>query len=223
LLFDNTAVRAALLLVLVGCSAQLGSGGGASTTGDDDQELAPDAAVIQPDASPDATPIAADNACLVASDFGDLGDVRGTAYSELQDSASTLRVNWIEAPTPSSSMDAPDVLAVELWDDFGVFTGTVAKAGTFQITGEEADYDTCGVCVLLLANNVNNTPAKMLLATSGTVTVTSVATATGQTTQVSVTNASFVEIEYDETNGYQTVATSTCPSPIEDVALSGTI
>jgi hypothetical protein len=224
LLVDNILVRAALLLLLVGCSAQLGAGGGSSTTGDDDSELAPDAAVILPDASPDATPVAADNACLVASDFGALGDVRGTAVSELQDSTSTLRVSWVEAPTPSSStQDAPDVLVVEMWDDFGVFTGTVAKPGTFQITGDETDYDTCGVCVLLLANNVNDTPAKMLLATSGTVTVTSVATAAGQTTQVSLTNASFVEISYDATNGYQTVATSTCPSPIDSVGLTGTI
>ncbi len=218
-------VRAAVLMLLVGCSAQLGTGGGSSTTGDDDSDdLAPDAAVIQPDASVDAPAVAPDNACLVASSYGSLGDVRGDAVSELQDSTSTLRVSWVEAPTPATAMqDKPDVLVVELWDDFGVFAGGPAKTGTFQLTGEETDYDTCGVCVLLLANTVDDTQEKMLLATSGTVTVTSIATAAGQTTQVSLTNASFVEISYDATNGYQTVPTSICPSPIDSVDLTGTI
>lgn len=218
-------MRAAILMLLVGCSAQLGSGGSGGAGGKaDEDEVGPDAAVILPDASPDAVPVAPDNACLVASSYGTIGDVRGKAVSELQDSTSTLRVSWVEAPTPATAMqEKPDVLVVEMWDDFGVFAGGPAKTGTFQITGDETDYDTCGICVLLLANTVDDTQEKILFATSGTVTVTSIATAAGQTTQVSLTDASFVEISYDATNGYQTVATSSCPSPIDSVDLSGTI
>ena len=69
---------------------------------------------------------------------------------------------------------------------------------------------------------VNNTPAKLLLATAGTVTVTSIATAAGETTEVDVANASFVEITYVQDQGYQSVTTSSCPSPIAHATLRGT-
>jgi hypothetical protein len=218
-------MRAAILLALAGCSAQLGPGGGNGTTEEDaDEGLAPDAAVILPDAAPDAVAVAPDNACGVASSYGALGDIRGEAGSDLQDPAVTERVGFVFAPTPDTAMqDAPDFLIVELWDGYGPFAGGAARTGTFQITGEDTDYDTCGVCVRLLANFVNDAAAKELLATSGTVTVTSVATATGQTMQVSLSNVSFVEISFDATAGYQTVAGSTCPSPITSVGLTGTI
>lgn len=225
LLVLHTAVRLAILLLLVGCSAQLGPD--RDRVGDDDGKgdngLAPDAALAP---TPDATPTPAavvDNACGVATDHGDLGTIAGQARSALQEGSTTQRVGTVSTLIPQTDAQAaPDYIVVELWDNYGVFAGGAARTGTFQLTGNEANYNTCGVCLVQLANVTNNTAAKLLLATSGTVTVTSVATATGQTMQVSVSNASFVEIAATDT-GYQTVAGSSCPSPISNVGLSGTL
>lgn len=218
-------MRLAALLVLVGCSARLGGAGGG--VADENDDLRPDAALItSADAAPDSPmPIAAvDNACGVASNHGDLGSLTARAGSVLQDGSTTNRISYVSAPTPlTATQAAPDVVVVELWDNFGVFAGGAARSGTFQIAGTETDYDTCGVCVLMLANYANDTPAKLLLATSGTVTVTSVGTGAGQTTQLSVANASFVEIAANAETGYQTVAGSNCPGPITKAALSGTL
>jgi hypothetical protein len=217
-------VRYACLIVvfLVGCRAQLGG-----PAGDDDSEVRPDAMFrVTPDAAvqPDATPVVADNTCGVASDYGTLGSLAGQADYTLQNGSTTDYVTDLSAATPmSATQAAPDILLIELWDNFGVFNGGPAKTGTFQITGDETDYDTCGACVLLLANYTSNAPTKLLLATAGTVTVTSVGTASGQMTKASIANATFVEIAYDAATGYSTVAGSTCPSPITSAALSGTL
>lgn len=190
---------------------------------DDDETLPPDAAIAPtPDAPPEPA-VVADNACGVAADHGDLGSISGQAGSALQEGSTTLRVGSLAAVIPrTDAQGAPDLIVVELWDDFGIFAGGAVRTGTFQLTGSETSYDTCGICVLQLANYANDTAAKLLLATSGTVTVTSVATAAGQTMQLSVSNASFVEIASTDT-GYQTVAGSSCPSPISNVGLTGTL
>ena len=207
-----------LVVLLTACGARLEEGVAAR----------PDAAVTRnPDGAvpntPDAPPMIADNACGVASDQGDLGMLSGTAGSQTQSSTTAQRVSFVEAVSPLTAAQAtPDVVHVELWDGYGAFTGTAAHAGTFTIAGDETDYDTCGVCVLMLADVTNNTPTKLLLATSGTVTITAVGTATGQTTEATVTNASFVEIS-QQNNDWQPVVGSNCPSPIAHVELSGTL
>lgn len=218
-------MRLAISLLLVGCSAQLGPANGGGGGGKED-DFGPDAAVIvTADAQVDAAPVqVADNTCGVASTHGDLGTVAGQARSAVQEGTSR-RVGIVSAATPATAAQAaPDVIVVQLWDNYGPFAGGAARTGTFQLTGTELDYDTCGVCVLQLANVANNTPAKLLFATAGTVTVTSVGTTAGQTIQLSISNASFVEIVEDTINGgYRSVAGSTCTSPITNVVLSGTI
>ena len=216
-------VRPALLLVfLVACSARLGSGEGGMQ--DDDDGVRPDAAIVQsPDAAvqPDAPPAVVDNACGVATMQGNLGNLTGQAGVANQ-GTTTQRVHYVGAATPLTATSAtPDIVVVELWDNYGAFAGGVARTGTFTISGNETDYDTCGVCLLMFANVTNGTATKLLLATSGTVTVTSIGTAAGQTTQATVSNASFVEIV--DNQGYQQVAGSNCPSPISNAGLSGTL
>jgi hypothetical protein len=211
-----------LLIVLAACGARIG---------DDDPDLRPDAhqlrnpdaAAEPPDAPPDAVALAMDNACGVAASFGDLGTLTGDAGAQLQDGSTTQRVRFVAAPTPTTAMQAtPDLVQLELWDNYGVFDGGTAHTGTFTLSGAETDYDTCGVCVLLLANVANDTPAKMLLATSGTVTITSVGTTAGQMTQATINNATFGEISFVANEGYEPV-TSNCPSPLSHADLRGTL
>lgn len=214
---------ALVLALAAGCEASLGGPGEQRGP----QALQPDAETAAADAAPslpDAPAVAADNACGVASDHGDLGMLTATAGSVLQNGSTTARTHYLDVPTPATATQTtPDILTVELWDDYGVFEGGAARTGTFTLTGDEADYDTCGACVLLAANVAANVPSKLLLATSGTVTVTSIGTATGQMTQATITNATFVEIAFDQTAGWQTVAGSACPSPIANAVLRGTL
>lgn len=203
---------------LVACGAQLGPS---------EAEQRPDAATGQradaAAAQPDSAPMVVDNECGIAANQGDLGTMTGLAGARAQSATTTAQTYFVAAPTSLTAMQAiPDIINVELWDGYGAFANGTARTGTFTISGDETDYDTCGICVLMDANLVNDTPARLLLATSGTVTVTSIATATGQTTVVEVANASFGEITYVQDQGYQSVTTSSCASPITHGVVRGT-
>ncbi|HUS30203.1 MAG TPA: hypothetical protein VMZ53_16965 [Kofleriaceae bacterium] len=213
-----------LVCLLAACGARIGG------DDSDDNSARPDASISRsPDAGmqqqqPDAAPVVMDNACGVAQNQGDLGNLTGFAGTQLQDGSTTQRIRWVGSETAATANQAsPDVLYVELWDGFGAFTGGAARTGTFTISGNETDLDTCGVCVMMLANVTNNTPAKTLVATSGTVTITSVGTTAGQMTQATVTNASFTEVTCNQTNGCTNVAGSTCTSPISHGDVRGTL
>jgi hypothetical protein len=222
-------VRAALSLVilLAACGARIGG-----DDSSDDNNARPDASLTRsPDAGqqqqqqPDAAVMTVqDNACGVAQTQGDFGTITGYAGQQLQDGSTTQRIRWVGSATPSTIQSAtPDHLYVELWDGYGPFNGGSARTGTFTITGADTDLDTCGICVLMLANVSNNTPSKTMIATSGTVTITSVGTNAGQTTQVTVTNASFVETQFVTNQGYNNVTTSNCTSPISNANVKGTL
>lgn len=170
----------------------------------------------------DAPSMAADNDCGIAANQGDLGVMLGVAGAQAQSDTTNAQTYFVAAPTSLTVMEAiPDVINVELWDGYGAFEDGSARTGTFMIKGDDTDYDTCGICVLMAANLVDNTPAKLLLAKTGMVTVTSIATAAGETTEVEVTNATFEEITYVQDQGYQSV-TSNCPSPIMHGVVRGT-
>jgi len=221
----RTPVRSTLCLVifLAACGARIG--------GDDTvDDLRPDASISrQPDAAMQQQQVDAavqtvmDNGCGVASTLGELGNLTGFAGQQLQDGSTTQRIRWVGSETAATSNQAtPDVVMVELWDNFGSFSGGAARTGTFTLTAADKDYDTCGICVLMLANVANNTPAKTMLATAATVTITSVGTNAGQVTQLAVTNATFTEIAVVNQDTVS-VAGSNCTSPLSHVDLRGTL
>ena len=83
-------------------------------------------------------------------------------------------ITWtlpLEAVTPG------DMLDVQLFSDLGVFKDQGGfVTGTFQLAGDELNYRTCGLCVLIYENvDANDAYRGVYLATSGTVTLTSVA------------------------------------------------
>jgi len=226
----GTPVRASLSLVilLAACGAHIG--------GDDtyDNEVRPDASSMgrQPDAGmqqqqqPDAgTAAIQDNACGVASTLGDLGNLTGYAGAQLQQNSTTDRIRWVGSPTQATATTAtPDEVYIELWDKYGAFNGVAAHTGTFTLSGDDLDMNTCGICVLVLANVTNNNPTKWLFATAGTVNITTVGTNTGQQTAATLTNASFTEITYNSTNQtWSKVSGSTCTNPISHVDVRGTL
>jgi hypothetical protein len=70
----------------------------------------------------------------------------------------------------------PDVFQVELYKGFGPFMTGEIVPGTYQLTGAELDYATCGVCVRILSdlNTANGEYVDDYFQTGGTVTITSV-------------------------------------------------
>jgi hypothetical protein len=119
-------------------------------------------------ASPDAPkPVDAyDTArCLIKGNYGDLGSVTGTAGTA--SGATTVTITLDPGPP------GKDDLFWKLVPGKGVFAGGVA-AGTYTITGVDANFLNCGLCTNLIADITTSGPSKFYFADSGTVTFTSV-------------------------------------------------
>jgi hypothetical protein len=66
----------------------------------------------------------------------------------------------------------PDFFQIEVYGNTTQFPG-LPETGTFEISGENAQYTSCGVCVLLLADvDGDGIAGQTYLATSGSVTLT---------------------------------------------------
>ncbi len=87
----------------------------------------------------------------------------------------------------------PDELSIQLYDGFGAYA-TGIRTGPVQLTGAEANYESCGACVFVYANTDFNQdpPASehVYLATSGTLMINSVDGGVSGTLQ----NATFQKI-----------------------------
>jgi hypothetical protein len=115
---------------------------------------------------PDA---AVDNvvACKVQGSYAALGSVTGT-----------VGANTAGNPTVSITLDPGpprDVFFFKFIAGSGAFAGGL-KTGTFTIGGADAGFNSCGLCVNLVADIVaGRGPTKFYQATAGEVTLTSVA------------------------------------------------
>jgi len=100
-------------------------------------------------------------ACLISSNYGDLGTKTGT--TTLGPSTATIVLD----PGPPR-----DSFFMKLTTGKGVFAAGLAT-GTFTIAGAELAQSTCGLCVNILADISTGGPSKFFFATGGTVTLTS--------------------------------------------------
>ena len=77
------------------------------------------------------------------------------------------------AGSPRSHRASRATFVVELYDDYGLFAATGFRTGTFPLTGTEAQYSTCGLCVLVHEPDAQGVTTAKFLATGGTVTLAS--------------------------------------------------
>ena len=112
--------------------------------------------------------------CTVGPSFAALGaltpseciqDPRQDAMDPLDD------VIVLRAPLQTGSPF--DELQIELWSGYGALTGGFAT-GTYEITGDELQYFTCGVCVFINADREGEDYVEDYFATGGSLTLTSV-------------------------------------------------
>ena len=189
--------------------------------GDDGDTVSPtiDAARIDAAGNTDA-PAAA---CTVSTtNFAERGALTGSyLFRPGMNAAATddeLDVlSQLEAAQPT------DLLRIQLYAGYGAFANRAIVPGTYQITGAELDFATCGVCVMLATNVTANSYDDDYMATSGTVTITAAGTAVGGTLSGSLSNIQFHHVMIDDQTGATTPAPDTCTSAMSSATFSGTL
>lgn len=97
--------------------------------------------------------------CLIKGDYGAAGALTGTA--SMMGVTATL-----DAGPPR------DTFYLKMVSGRGAFASGI-NPGTFTISGADAGYNTCGLCVHIIADITMMGPSKFYFADSGTVTLTS--------------------------------------------------
>ena len=123
----------------------------------DSSPSTPDAPGVQADAPSTAQ-------CLIEGDYGALGSVTGTAGTA--QGATTVTVTLDPGPPR-------DTFFIRMVAGQGAFTSGVTP-GTYTLSGADADYNNCGLCVHIIADIVaGQGPSKFYFADAGSVTLTS--------------------------------------------------
>jgi hypothetical protein len=190
----TNATRVAVLGIL-GAAAACGGGGGETIDADLDIDMAPPAG------------------CTAAASYGAATASAGTAT---HDGAAGI---WLY----SAGLNADtDLLRIQLNEGLGVFdpgSGGV-RAGSFAIAGDEAQYATCGLCVLIFADTSAaslpnlDSPYHNYLAVSGTVQIDAVSpTLTG-----AITNLTLEHVTIDRDLDFQSTVVGDCTATIDSLA-----
>jgi hypothetical protein len=179
----------ALVLPLLCAAASACSGGSNKNDTPPAADAGPqaDASTAQPDGN--TAPIA----CTPVTDFTDLGVINGDVLVNAENGYLSID-GVVEAGPPV------DLFVIDLFAGYGVFTDGL-KTGTFTITGDETDYNTCGVCVSVLGDFDPMTGSPMMyVAQSGTVTITSIEGNFTGSFVPDAGSASFVGATFNETS-----------------------
>ena len=129
-------------------------------------------------AAPDAT------ACAAAPSYDAF--VSATAASESPTGGPTPDLIELEA-----ELAGGDVAVIQLYKGFGAFAAGEIAPGTYPIAGDETQYATCGVCVLVVPLEDADAP---YLAQAGAVTITSIT----PNLAGSVADVALVHVELDD-------------------------
>ena len=107
----------------------------------------------------------------------------------------------------------PDNLDIEIYAGYGVFQNGV-KLGKYTLAGNELDYATCGLCVLVFAGGQDP-----YMATGGTVELTSVQ----GTFSGTLTNVTFTHVSIDPNTFESTPLGDGCNTSIPSLSISAPV
>jgi hypothetical protein len=149
--------------------------------------------------------------CLAASSYG---AIEPGQQAIAQGGPPPTMINMFGALNQDST---PDFISLELWKGYGPFGDTTNPTdivpGTYTISGDETQYATCGVCILVLTDFDPNTmmvAGTPYLASSGSVTITSVSpNITG-----TFSNLVFQHVEINEMDATSTPSADGCTTAL---------
>ena len=171
------------------------------------------------DAAIDSRPIDAAAACTAAA--SNPTPAFGSAQSaEVQGSGSAQTMNYVGRLNADNMM--PDLLAIDLYAGYGTFMGSnIGPRASIDLSGVEADYATCGACVLILTDlhmmGSGVALTDVYMASSGTMTLTS--TSTNFTGTLS--NVSFRQVNIG--SGGTTTNVGNCTSSLPSASFNAPI
>jgi hypothetical protein len=146
----------------------------------------------------------------------DTGELSAFKAQRCNVSGSMGAKNWyrLSAMLPDSS----NYVQVELWPERGAFRGGPVRTGTFQITGDDAAFATCGVCLRAVADKGLPTEREYF-ATGGTVEVTAVSATENDPFVATVSNAVFAEVD----TGHEFVTDEACTVNLDRTKINGVV
>ncbi|MEM9488689.1 MAG: hypothetical protein AAGC55_06065 [Myxococcota bacterium] len=184
-----------------GSGDDIGGGNGDGTGGGDGTGNGGTTACATP-AQLTATPVLSEGAYSDDTALG--GDLYVGAYMAMDDSAT------------------PDILAVELWQGYGVFAEAL-QTGTFEITGAETSLAECGACVYMLGDfDPAGGARQFFMAQSGTITIESVPAAAGAQLTGRIENVTISEIAINDETNETSVVPGGCQSTIDQLSFDVT-
>jgi hypothetical protein len=117
-----------------------------------------------------------------------------------------------------ADLDASVQVRIQLAHGYGVFTSMAIAPGTYNLSGAELDYATCGACVFLHVDSVT-TPYDIYMATGGTLDVTSIS----GTFSGTISNATFTHSKVNGGSLHSAPFGDGCSSAITSVPFSQAI
>lgn len=164
--------------------------------------------------------------CTVSTNsYGDKGALTGAAtFAASQMNPALYRIAMqgaLEAAQPT------DVLFIDFftgYEPFGTMQApTAVMPGTYTLSGAQLDYATCGVCVTIGTNATTTGYEDDYMVTGGTVTVTALGDAVGETLTLSVSNLQLQHVTIDPQSGATTAANDGCTTSISNATFTGTV
>jgi hypothetical protein len=150
---------------------------------------------------------AAQEGCAVPTSFGQATAIEGDGTfaeidSDYQDLYAEIELN-----------EDPDILSIELIAGYGRFEDEITT-GTFTLSGDELNFETCSVCVAL-----SDEDETLYFATGGTVKVTSI----DGTFVAELSDVTFEEVTLDESTFRTTPVPNGCKTRIDSLSVSAPI
>jgi hypothetical protein len=108
----------------------------------------------------------------------------------------------------------PDYLYIDLWQDYGAFTGSDIAIGQYTISGDETKLSSCGTCVYIGADETEDATGEYYVAQGGVLNLTSVSGQLKGTLQ----NITLVSVDKDEDGDATDNVNGNCQTHIDSAS-----
>ncbi len=175
----------------------------------------------------DVTPIdgPAANCTVSTASYGDKGALTGVAT--FASSTMNPAIYRIAVQAALEAAEPTDVLFIDFFTGYEPFGTSMAPTavvpGTYQLTGAQTDFETCGVCVTVGTNATQTGYDDDYMVTGGSVTVTAVGDAVGETLTLSVSNLQLQHVTIDPMSGATAPVGDGCTTTISNGTFTGMV